>query len=241
MSQYADTPLEIKESILAQSDYPTTLELCKTSKELNELCSDPIFWQNKLKLLHPDFVPLNNPNPQLVLETLYKRQHNKVLHDDYRKHNQVTLAEGIGIIVKTAATQKALYDFNHTLVDLGDFCQYTEYDNYHHNTILFRVIDKATFDHLGNPTKFQSGRERESFLMMLDPYDEDTYMQNGNKKWLSVYQSILLTAFEKEISEFDEGYIEENGEEIPKLKQAFLNLLNAPEAAAGLWLMNDYF
>ncbi len=86
------------------------------------------------------------------------------------------------------------------------------------------------------------GRDRESFLMLLDSYDED-WMGTGllKKKYLHVYQSVLLTAFEKEMNSFDDDYMEENKEEIPKLRQALLDLLNAPEATAGLWFMNDYF
>ena len=241
MAQFSDTPKEIKATILYEADYPTTLNWCQTSKDANEICSDPKFWQSKLKTMQPNFLSINNPNPQLVLETLYKREHNKQLGEGSGNHNAVTLSEGIGIIAETAETQRTLNEFWNTQIDLGNFYRYVEYDHYHKNVILFRVIDKGVFDHLGNLTKFQSGRDRESFLMLLDPYDEDTYMANGNKKYLHVYQSIILTAFEKEMSEFDEDYLEENREEIPKLRQALLKLLNSPKATAGLWLMNDYF
>lgn len=234
---FADLPLEIKETILLYTDLVTTGELCKASKELSHL--PPMFWHKKLKVTDPNFVIHKNADPKLVIEKLWRRDR-PCLGDGSCNHNAVTLSEGIGVIVTTPETQQALRDFNETEVDLGDFYQYMEFDHYHKNVILFRVVDKGVFSHWPEFTKFQSGRNRESFLMLLDAADDDVYDRAREKRYLPVYQSIVLTAFEKEIR-CPPDYFEEHREAIAKLRQALLKLVESPEAIAGLWLMNSYF
>lgn len=240
-------------SIMLRAGYPTILKICQTSKVAQQICRDPYFWREKLKTINPNFQYINNPNPQLIVQTLYDmttigaRPHPAAYEIT---NNMIMMAVGIGIIAKDDATRNLIARLKR--YDWGDFSEYVQPNYDFDQIILFPLYILSLFSHDDNQSLFIENRSsKQSFLLRIeDNIDDDPY--------LNVYTSILMTKFEEEVLAqrlekekiiqrdsdkdwFPQWIADTNRTDLELARPIIQELITSSNAHAGTWLMSSYW
>ena len=244
---------DVQYSIMLRSDYPTITKICSTSQTTQQICQDPHFWREKVKLLDPNFQEFNDPDPQLIVKTLHEMgiYGSRGIPRAYDlTNNTIMTAVGIGIIASNDRVRTLIAQLKK--LSLEGFLDYVSYNNDNDEIILFPIYMLSIFSHDENNSLFVENRSsRQSFLLKIEDNVDD-------KSYLSVYQSIIMTKFEEEVETqridneiiikrdadqdwFKEWYDYVIKNNIELARPIIMELITSPEAHAGTWLMSDYF